>query len=132
MVDDNNKCYSLEPELKNIMKKSRDYDRLLWAWKGWREATGRKMRFNFTQTVEINTKGSRENGYSDLGEFWRMDYDVKNLEKIYDQLFHEIRPLYKELHSYVKRKLKQFYGDNYPKNHNPKLIPAHILGNFRF
>ena len=110
------------------MRDSRDYKQLLYAWKGWHDATGPKMRNIFGQTVQILNKSARENGYKDLSERWLEDFEEENFEKIYDDLFEEIKPLYQLLHAHVKRKLDTFYGSNYQSNHNSSLIQAHLLG----
>lgn len=126
--NETHECLSLEPELDEVMRESRDYDKLLWAWKGWRDATGPKMRQTFTQLVDMRNKAARENGYKDLSEKWIEDFEDENFESNYDSLYEQIRPLYEQLHSYVRRKLKNFYGSKYPQNLNPNLIPAHLLG----
>ncbi len=125
---------SLDPELTQKLKDSRDYNELLYVWKGWRDVTGPKMRKPFAQTVEINNKAARQNGYKDLSENWLEDYEDKDFENKMDKLFLEIKPLYLELHKYVKRILDKKYGENYPPNHNQSLIQAHLLGrdNLRF
>ncbi|RNA19074.1 angiotensin-converting enzyme [Brachionus plicatilis] len=127
--NETDECLSLEPELDEVMRESRDYDKLLWAWKGWRDATGPKMRQTFTQLVDMRNKAARENGYKDLSEKWIEDFEDEHFESNYDSLYEQIRPLYEQLHSYVRRKLKNFYGSKYPQNLNPNLIPAHLLGN---
>ncbi|NWZ73318.1 ACE2 enzyme, partial [Acrocephalus arundinaceus] len=75
-------------------------------------------------------------GYSDYGDYWRANYEAKSPENYQysrDQLiedvektFEQIKPLYEQLHAYVRHKLGQVYG--------PELIsstgglPAHLLG----
>jgi peptidyl-dipeptidase A len=122
-------CASLDPELTAIMKSSRDYDRILWAWKGWHDATGPKMRHTYTKIVEIQNKGAVFSNYKDLSENWIEDFQDKNFEVMIDGLFNEIKPLYEQIHAYARRKLAGLYGSKYPANHDPKLIPAHLLGN---
>jgi peptidyl-dipeptidase A len=124
-----NGCVSLDPEITEIMTKSRDYDRILWAWKGWHDATGPKMRHTYTKIVENQNKGAVFSGYTDLSERWLEDFEDDDFEAVMDGLFAEIKPLYEQLHAYVRRKLAGVYGSKYPANHNPKLIPAHLLGN---
>lgn len=128
--NDNSTCLSLEPELTELMRNSRDYNRLLWAWKGWHDATGPKMRDIYTQTISLRNNAARENGYKDMSERWIEDFEDENFEKNYDSLYEQIKPLYEQLHAYVRRKLRDFYGSNYPQNFNQKLIPAHLLGKF--
>ena len=128
-VCDDFKCIDYNPDIENIFKNSRNYDQLLSVWKGWHDVTGRKMREIYTQTVEIENKGARENGYKNLMDVWIEEFQVDNFEKIYDDLFYKIKPIYYQLHMYVKNKLKSYYGNNYPPNHDERLIPAHLLGN---
>ena len=127
-MENNEKCLSLDPDLYNIMSKSRDYDQLLWAWKGWHDATGKNMKKIYAETVRLNNKAARENGYKDLSERWFEDFEEENFESTVDNLFEEIKPFYQNLHAYVKRKLDAHYGSNYNKNHDQNLIQAHLLG----
>ena len=48
--------------LSKILAESRDYDELLWVWKGWREQSGKKMKGQFTQLVKLLNKAARQNG----------------------------------------------------------------------
>ena len=122
------KCLSLDPDLSAILKTSRNYDELLYVWKGWHDATGPKMRKPFAKTVVINNKAAVQNNYKDLSENWLEDYEDPDFEAKMDKLFNEIKPIYNELHKYVKRKLDAIYLNKYPTNHNPELIQAHLLG----
>jgi peptidyl-dipeptidase A len=87
------------------------------------------MRKTYEKAVAIRNKAARENGYNDLNEYWIENFEDVYFEKNFDALMEEILPIYQQLHKYVRRKLDAVYEKNYPKNHNPKLIPAHILGN---
>ena len=80
--------------------------------------------------VEIQNRVARYINSTDLSERWLEDIEQADFEKTMDDLFAEIKPFYEQLHAYVRRKLFKLYGDKYPANHNPKLIPAHLLGNF--
>lgn len=44
------------------MATSRDYDELLFVWKGWRDASGKKMRNNYKRYVELSNKAAVLNG----------------------------------------------------------------------
>ena len=126
---DGGKCLSLDPDITAVMTNSRDYDELLRVWKGWHDATGPKMRKLFAETVVINNKGARDNGYADLSKLWLEDFEDEAFEKNYDDLFKQIQPLYEQLHKYVRNKLEKVYGSKYPADHDKSLIPAHLLGN---
>ena len=117
---------SLSPQLVNIMATSRDYNTLLSAWWGWRNASGRKMRDTYTRFVDLKNKGARENGYTDRGQAWRLRYEVDNLRAIVEKLWNDLRPLYLEMHAYVRYKLSK----KYPKKVlEDDYIEAHLLGN---
>ena len=117
---------SLSPGLVNIMAESRDYDELLSAWWGWRNASGRKMRDTYRRFVELKNKGARENGYTDRGEAWRGYYEVDDLGAIVEKLWNDLRPLYLEMHAYVRHKLSKRYPG---KVNEGDYIEAHLLGN---
>lgn len=121
-----NKCYSLDSELTEIMQYSRNYDELLWAWKGWSDVTGPKMKQLYIENVKLQNKAVMKYGYNDLSEVWMEDFEMDNFENIMDDLYNQIKPYYQELHAYVRRKLRDFYGNDKIKS---KYIPAHLLGN---
>ena len=50
-VEHNGQRYALNPNLTDIMTRSRDYDERLWAWLGWRNETGPKMKSAFGELV---------------------------------------------------------------------------------
>jgi peptidyl-dipeptidase A len=58
---------------------------------------------------------------------WRSDFETETFVEDMENLWKEVEPLYLELHTYVKNKLKKVYGD---KIGDDDLIPAHILGSF--
>ena len=126
VVDKDGAKLSLEPHLVNIMGTSRDYERLLFAWKGWRDATGPKLRPIYKNFVELSNKGAKENDWADTGAWWRSWYEVDNLESAVEKLYTDLKPLYEELHAYVRYKLSKKYPGKVSKD-GP--IPAHILGN---
>ena len=54
-----------------------------------------------------------------------------NLEDIAEQLWQEVKPLYEQLHAYVRRKLHNYYKANFPNDdvvNEFGAIPAHLLG----
>jgi peptidyl-dipeptidase A len=87
------------------------------------------MRKVFSETVLIQNKAAKENGYNDLSEFWISDFQDENFERNLKNLFDSIKPLYIQLHNFVRKKLTLYYGSKY-KVSNPRLIPAHLLGLF--
>ena len=66
-VCDRERCYHAEPELQTLMETSRDPDRLLWAWSGWRRAVGPPMREVYPQLIDVLNSGARQAGQSSTG-----------------------------------------------------------------
>uniref|UniRef100_A0A7N8WJE1 Angiotensin-converting enzyme n=1 Tax=Mastacembelus armatus TaxID=205130 RepID=A0A7N8WJE1_9TELE len=124
---ENGTCHPLDPDLQKIIAESRDYDELLFAWKGWRDASGKKIRQDYMRYVELANKAATLNGHSDNGAFWRSLYETPTFEEDLEMLWTELEPLYKNLHAYVRRALYNKYGSNYINLKGP--IPAHLLGN---
>jgi peptidyl-dipeptidase A len=120
-------CLEL-PDLEDIMSHSRDYDELLHAWQGWRTISP-PMRDEYSRYVELANEGARELGYADLGEMWRAKYDMSpaEFEAETERLWLQVKPLYDQLHCYVRARLGQVYGEDKVPQNGP--IPAHLLGN---
>jgi len=115
-------------QLVNIMATSRKYDDLLDAWTGWHN-TSREMRSDYTRLVQLGNEGAQEIGFKDLGVLWRAGYDmpVDEFSQVATHLWDQVKPLYGELHCYVRGKLQKTYGAEHVPNGKP--IPAHLLGN---
>ncbi|HXE79709.1 MAG TPA: M2 family metallopeptidase [Vicinamibacterales bacterium] len=114
--------------IERIMAESRDPEKLLDVWVGWRTISP-KMRERYARFVELSNKGARELGFADTGAMWRSKYDMPPEAFVADleRLWSEVRPLYESLHAYVRRRLSEHYGEAVvPRN---GLIPAHVLGN---
>lgn len=119
--------WTLDPEMEHVMATSNDYDELSYTWRRWREESGKKMREDYKLYVDYVNQAAELNGYADYGEMWRARYDDSDLRGTLERLWKEVEPLYNELHTYVRYKLLDKYGDKMDRN-NEK-IPAHLLGN---
>ncbi|XP_077986220.1 angiotensin-converting enzyme 2-like [Glandiceps talaboti] len=128
---DEKECYLQDPVLTNIMATSTNYTQRLWVWKHWRDDTGRKLRDVYVDYVRLKNQASVLNGYSDYGAYWRgnfendMDED-EDLEEDMWQMYFDILPLYEKLHTYVRYRLKDVYGDKI--NRDGGCLPANLLG----
>ncbi|PTL80836.1 M2 family metallopeptidase [Vitiosangium sp. GDMCC 1.1324] len=120
-------CKDLE-ELSDVMAKSRKYDELLEAWVGW-HTISQPMRPLYERLVSISNEGAQEIGFADLGALWRSNYDMppEAFEKEAQRLWGQVKPLYDDLHCYVRARLAKQYGED--KVPAGKPIPAHLLGN---
>nr|XP_006122891.1 angiotensin-converting enzyme 2 [Pelodiscus sinensis] len=129
-------CLPLEPGLDAIMASSTDYFERLWAWEGWRADVGKKMRELYERYVELENEAARLNKYSDYGDYWRGNYEVNDpteyaysrnqLMEDVEATFEQIKPLYRELHAYVRYRLEKFYGSDHISSTG--CLPAHLLG----
>ncbi len=121
------KCHDIL-ETEEIFRTSRDERALRQAWAGW-QSIGRDMKPLFERLVALGNEGAREIGFADLGELWRSGYDMTpaELEADVDRLWNEVKPLYVDLHCYVRARLQQVYGKDQVPDGKP--IPAHLLGN---
>jgi len=115
-------------DMTSTMATSRDYDELLEMWTGWREISP-PMKTLYTRQAELANEGANGLGYKDLGAMWRSNYDMPadDFAKELDRLWGQVKPLYDDLHCYVRSELGKQYGtDKVPQD---KPIPAHLLGN---
>ena len=114
-------------KLSRIMATSRDYDKLLEVWKGWRTVSP-PMKDMYAEMVGIANQGSQELGFKDTGSMWRSKYDMDpdDFRQDVDRLWGEVKPLYDSLHCYVRGKLVDHYGADKVPADGP--IPAAFAG----
>jgi len=120
-------CKNLD-QLSEILARSRNYDELTEAWKGW-HGVGAGMREDYTQFVALANEGARELGFKDLGVMWRAGYDMspEEFDTESERLWQQVKPLYDGLHCYARARLARRYGEG--KVPPGKPIPAQLLGN---
>lgn len=64
-------------------------------------------------------------GYSDIGEYWREEFEIPDLESVFDEMYRQVEPLYRLLHAVVRFRLARLYPDVVDTS---QPIPAHLLG----
>jgi peptidyl-dipeptidase A len=119
-------CLTFE-DVNSRMASSRDPKELVALWNAWHKV-GTPMRADYARFVQLSNEGAKELGFADTGAMWRSKYDMPPdaFAKELDRLWEQVRPLYVALHTYVRWKLREKYGDAVPAA-GP--IPAHLLGN---
>ncbi|XP_031773861.1 angiotensin-converting enzyme [Apis florea] len=117
----------LYPDISQIMAKSRNWDELQYVWTEWRRRSGMRIKDLYQQLVTLNNEAAKLNNFTDAAEYWMFPYESPNLQQDIDEVWEMIRPLYEELHAYIRRKLRDLYGPEKIGTH--ALLPAHILGN---
>ena len=65
-LNDTKVCHTIEPYLEGLMQTEKNYDRLTWAWKGWHDGCGNKVRPVYLEYIDLLNKNVKENGYTDL------------------------------------------------------------------
>jgi peptidyl-dipeptidase A len=125
--DGTSKCRDLQ-QLEEVLRRSHKADELLDAWTGWHTVSV-PMRPMYEKLAALSNEGARELGFRDLGELWRAGYDMPpaEFEKEMDRLWGQVKPLYDDLHCYVRARLVKAYGEKKVSPQGP--IPAHLLGN---
>ena len=116
-------------DIEEAMGKMRDPEKLKEMWTSWHDNVGAPMRDNYSRLVSIANEGAKELGYRDVGVMWRSGYDMSAEEfaKEMDRLWTQVKPLYDQLHCYVRAKLHEHYGANVQRATGP--IRADLLGN---
>ncbi len=115
-------------ETEDIFRTSRNEAALREAWVGWHTVSS-GMKPLYERLVTLGNEGAREIGFEDLGDLWRSGYDMTpaELEADVDRLWNEVKPIYEDLHCYVRARLQKVYGKEKVPDRKP--IPAHLLGN---
>lgn len=116
-------------DIEEAMGVVRDPVRLQEMWTSWHDNVGAPMRADYTRLVSIANAGAKELGYRDVGIMWRSGYDMSDEEfaRELDRLWTQVKPLYDQLHCYVRAKLSEHYGTNVQAATGP--IRADLLGN---
>jgi peptidyl-dipeptidase A len=120
-------CLGID-ELDQKMAQSRDPKELAALWTGW-HAVGPPMRGDYARLAELSNQGARELGFADTGALWQSQYDMtpEQFQAEIERLWTQVEPLYRELHTYVRRKLIEKYGDTARRPDG--MIPGDLLGN---
>jgi peptidyl-dipeptidase A len=120
-------CLGID-EIGAKMAQSRDPKELATLWTGW-HAVGVPMRGDYARLAELSNRGARELGFADTGALWRSQYDMtpEEFQADIERLWTQVEPLYRELHTYVRRKLIEKYGD--AARRPDGMIPGDLLGN---
>lgn len=116
-------------DIEAEMGTNRNPQELKEMWVSWHDNVGQPMGKDYARMVEIANDGATELGFKDVGAMWRSGYDMPadDFADLTDKLWLEVKPLYDELHSFVRGKLNAKYGDSVQAKTGP--IRADLLGN---
>lgn len=136
-------------EITEILLKSEDPEELKYYWTQWYDKAGTPVRSLFDKYVELNKEAAVLNSecigscgvwivhfldfafflrpdFTSGAEMWLSEYEDSTFEQQLENIFEEIRPLYQQLHAYVRHALRTKYGDLVSET-GP--LPMHLLGN---
>ena len=116
----------IEAEMGNLERTPAE---LAEMWTSWHDNVGAPMREDYQRMIAIANEGSKELGFADLGAMWRSNYDMDpdQFAAETERMWQEVKPLYMALHTYVRSKLNEKYGDAVQPATGP--IRADLLGN---
>ncbi|WEK01505.1 MAG: M2 family metallopeptidase [Candidatus Sphingomonas phytovorans] len=116
-------------DIEAAMGTERDPAKLKEMWVSWHDNVGAPMRGDYERMVSIANEGAQGLGYKDTGALWRSGYDMDPaaFAGMTDTLWKQVEPLYQSLHTYVRWKLNEKYGDAVQSKTGP--IRADLLGN---
>ena len=112
--------------MTEIFATSRNADELKYYWTEWRNAIGPKLKHKYKEYVDFQNEIARLNNFADNTELWLDDFESDDIRDQLNNLWEELKPLYLQIHAYVRYKLREIYGDVVSER-GP--IPAHLLGN---
>ena len=116
----------IEAEMGNLKHTPAEFAEM---WTSWHDNVGAPMKDDYARMVAIANEGAKELGFADTGAMWRSGYDMspEDFAKTTERLWQEVKPLYMALHTYVRWKLNEKYGDAVQPKTGP--IRADLLGN---
>ncbi len=113
-------------EIDDILKNETRPSRRLKAWEASKEV-GKTLREGMAKLQELRNKTVQALGYDDYFSYQVSDYGMTTAEmlELMRRLNREIRPLYRELHTYARYELAK----KYDLKSVPDMLPAHWLPN---
>ncbi|XP_050706356.1 angiotensin-converting enzyme-like [Eriocheir sinensis] len=107
------------------MSARRAPEELAHLWRAWRENT-RTMRNSYAGFVTLANQAARTNNFDNKGDLNLVEYGGSVFREQLSEAWTQLEPLYRQLHAYVRRKLRDAYGAHLVRERGP--LPAHLLG----
>jgi len=113
-------------QIDDILKKENDLSSRLKAWEASKEV-GRVLKDGLENLQRLRNETVQALDYNDYFSYQVSDYGMTTAEimELMQKLNRELRPLYRELHTYARYELAKRYG----AKEVPDMIPAHWLPN---
>ncbi|XP_046683551.1 angiotensin-converting enzyme-like [Homalodisca vitripennis] len=116
-------------DISNKLANSDNPCEMAYYWDGWHTSVGKAVKDRFQEYVELENEAAVLNNYTDNAAKWIAKYETDDFENVIAKLMKKIRPLFKQLHAYVRRKLWLYYGKDSTIIDLKGPIPASLLGN---
>lgn len=112
-------------DIDRILKEENDAAKRLDAWNASKEV-GKVLKDGLEELVTLRNKTVQALDYDNYFHYQVSDYNmtVDEMMKLNRQFLVELRPLYRELHTWARYSLAEKYGEEVPE-----LLPAHWLPN---
>ena len=116
----------IEAEMGNLERTPAELQEM---WASWHDNVGAQMKDDYARMIAIANEGADELGFDNVGAMWRSGYDMtpEEFSDLTEHMWQEVKPLYEELHTYVRWNLNEHYGDDVQPATGP--IRADLLGN---
>ncbi len=113
-------------DIDDMLKKETDINKRLVAWESSKEI-GKSLKPGLVNLRDLRNKTVQALGYHDYFTYQVSDYGMKSDEMMQtmDRLMEELRPLYRELHTWMRYEMAKKYGVSTV----PDYLPAHWLPN---
>lgn len=112
-------------DIDRILVESRDEAERRKAWEVSKQV-GPVLKQGVAELRDLRNQVAREMGYDSFFALQVADYDmtVPEMMEMMASFVEDLKPLYEQLHAWVRRELAQRYGRDAPER-----IPAHWIGN---
>lgn len=113
-------------QIDEILRTETDLAKRLQAWEASKEV-GKDLRDGLVNLRQLRNETVQALGYDDYFSYQAADYGLSRADMmaLMRKINQELRPLYRELHTYARYELAQKYG----AQPVPDLLPAHWLPN---
>ena len=115
-------------DLEDVLATTRDPAKAKEVWEKWRLVSP-AMKADYVRLTALANEGARNVGYADSGALWRSGYDMtpEEFAALTDRLWGQVKPLYQNLHCFVRARLNARYGDQVQPRTGP--IREDLTGN---
>jgi peptidyl-dipeptidase A len=112
-------------EIDEMLREEKDLGRRRAVWEASKEV-GPALKDGIVRLRDLRNQTVQALGYPDYFTYQVSEYGMRTEEmlQLNDTFIHQLRPLYRELHTWVRYELAERYGEPVPD-----LIPSHWLPN---